>query len=145
MSDAIDDFIIVTEVDRGPAFAEPIFQRKYKASVPDFARWSGLTIAEATVGLGQIRPDAKRFAKLNDRVVMPVLTEKGVSKIIDRFREIPQAVEGFSAAKRPAVPPWLLVHRARCPRRRLEQGHEFRFIQHLGTEGARAEALPDHR
>ncbi len=36
MSDAIDDFIIVTEVDRGPAFAEPIFQRKYKASVPDF-------------------------------------------------------------------------------------------------------------
>lgn len=32
----IDDFIIVTEVDRGPAFAGPIFQRKYGQELPDF-------------------------------------------------------------------------------------------------------------
>ncbi len=32
----IDDFIIVTEVDRGPAFAGPIFQRKYGEELPDF-------------------------------------------------------------------------------------------------------------
>ncbi|MFC4821339.1 hypothetical protein [Dokdonella ginsengisoli] len=36
MSDAFDDFIIVTEVDRGPAFAAAIFERKYRARVPDF-------------------------------------------------------------------------------------------------------------
>jgi hypothetical protein len=29
-------FILITEVDNGPAFAEPIFQRKYRASAPDF-------------------------------------------------------------------------------------------------------------
>lgn len=33
---AIENFIIVTEVDRGPAFVEPIFQRKYRAAAPDF-------------------------------------------------------------------------------------------------------------
>jgi hypothetical protein len=32
----IDDFIFIEEVDRGPAFAEAIFQRKYGLSVPDF-------------------------------------------------------------------------------------------------------------
>jgi hypothetical protein len=32
----IEDFIVVSEVDNGPAFAEPIFQRKFKLSVPDF-------------------------------------------------------------------------------------------------------------
>lgn len=36
MSDTIDDFIVVTEVEHGPAFAEPLFQRKYKTSAPDF-------------------------------------------------------------------------------------------------------------
>jgi hypothetical protein len=29
-------FILLSEVDNGPAFAEHIFQRKYRASVPDF-------------------------------------------------------------------------------------------------------------
>ncbi len=33
---SIDDFIIVTEVDHGPAFAEGLFQRKYKAAAPAF-------------------------------------------------------------------------------------------------------------
>ncbi|HMM65650.1 MAG TPA: hypothetical protein PKC03_01805 [Dokdonella sp.] len=32
----IDDFIIVNEADRGPAFATPIFQRKYRLPVPEF-------------------------------------------------------------------------------------------------------------
>ncbi len=34
----LDDFIIITEVDRGPAFAELIYRRKYgpEARVPDF-------------------------------------------------------------------------------------------------------------
>jgi len=32
----IDDFIIITEVDRGPAFADAIFLRKYRAKTPDF-------------------------------------------------------------------------------------------------------------
>ncbi|MBL8299326.1 MAG: hypothetical protein JNN30_13385 [Rhodanobacteraceae bacterium] len=32
----IDDFIHVTEVDQGPPFAEPLFQRNYKTSAPDF-------------------------------------------------------------------------------------------------------------
>ncbi len=36
MHDAIDDFILVTEVDRGPAFAGALFERKYKAVLPDF-------------------------------------------------------------------------------------------------------------
>lgn len=36
MASAIDDFILVTEVDRGPAFIEHIFQRKFRASPPDF-------------------------------------------------------------------------------------------------------------
>lgn len=36
MSSAIDDFIIITEVDRGPAFADAIFLRKYRANAPDF-------------------------------------------------------------------------------------------------------------
>ena len=31
---AIDDFIIVTEVDHGPAFAAHIFERKYRAAAP---------------------------------------------------------------------------------------------------------------
>ena len=33
---AIDDFIIVTEVDHGPAFAAHIFERKYHAVAPAF-------------------------------------------------------------------------------------------------------------
>ena len=33
---SIDDFIIINEADRGPAFADPVFARKYKLSVPDF-------------------------------------------------------------------------------------------------------------
>lgn len=32
----LDDFIVVTEVDSGRDFAEPIFQRKFQHSVPDF-------------------------------------------------------------------------------------------------------------
>ncbi len=36
MSSNFSDFIIITEVDRGPAFAAAIFQRKYRARVPDF-------------------------------------------------------------------------------------------------------------
>jgi hypothetical protein len=32
---AIDDFIIITEVDPGPAFAAPIFRRKYRDEPPD--------------------------------------------------------------------------------------------------------------
>lgn len=32
----IDEFIHIEEVDRGPAFAELIFRRKYGLSVPDF-------------------------------------------------------------------------------------------------------------
>lgn len=36
MTSPIDDFIVITEVDRGPAFAAAIFQRKYGARVPDF-------------------------------------------------------------------------------------------------------------
>jgi hypothetical protein len=32
----IDDFLVITEVDRGTPFAEPIFQRKYRTSAPDF-------------------------------------------------------------------------------------------------------------
>lgn len=36
MTSSFDDFIIITEVDRGPAFADAIFQRKYRARVPDF-------------------------------------------------------------------------------------------------------------
>lgn len=32
----LDDIVIITEVDRGPAFANPIFQRKYRQDVPDF-------------------------------------------------------------------------------------------------------------
>ncbi|HET9031999.1 MAG TPA: hypothetical protein VFN25_03740 [Dokdonella sp.] len=32
----LDDFIVVTEVAEGPAFAESVFQRKFKLSVPDF-------------------------------------------------------------------------------------------------------------
>ncbi len=32
----IEDFIVVTELAEGPAFAEPIFQRKFKQSVPHF-------------------------------------------------------------------------------------------------------------
>lgn len=32
---AIDTFIVTTEVDCGPAFVEPIFQRRYRASAPD--------------------------------------------------------------------------------------------------------------
>lgn len=32
----IEDFIVVTEVDNGPAFAESIFQRKFRLPVPDF-------------------------------------------------------------------------------------------------------------
>jgi hypothetical protein len=31
-----DDFILVTEVDRGPSFAGHIFQRKFKSDPPDF-------------------------------------------------------------------------------------------------------------
>ncbi len=31
-----DDFILVTEVDRGPAFAGHIFQRKFRSDPPDF-------------------------------------------------------------------------------------------------------------
>jgi hypothetical protein len=33
---AIDDFIIVTEVDHGPAFVAHIFERKYRAAAPAF-------------------------------------------------------------------------------------------------------------
>jgi hypothetical protein len=33
---AIDEFIVVTEVDRGPFFAGALFQRKYRAELPDF-------------------------------------------------------------------------------------------------------------
>ncbi len=36
MTPQFDDFIVVTEVDRGPAFAAALFQRKYHARVPDF-------------------------------------------------------------------------------------------------------------
>lgn len=36
MTTAIDDFIVVTEVENGPAFAEHLFQLKYKAAAPDF-------------------------------------------------------------------------------------------------------------
>lgn len=36
MTIALDDFIVITEVDRGPAFAAAIFERKYRARVPDF-------------------------------------------------------------------------------------------------------------
>ena len=32
----LDDIVIITEVDRGPAFANHIFQRKYRQDVPDF-------------------------------------------------------------------------------------------------------------
>jgi len=32
----IDDFIIISEVNNGYAFSEPLFQKKYRASVPDF-------------------------------------------------------------------------------------------------------------
>jgi hypothetical protein len=33
---ALQDFILVTEVDRGPAFAGHIFQRKFRENPPDF-------------------------------------------------------------------------------------------------------------
>ena len=33
---SIEDFIIVTEVDHGPAFADALFRRKYKVPAPDF-------------------------------------------------------------------------------------------------------------
>lgn len=33
---SIDDFIVVTEVERGPAFAGELFRRKYRAELPDF-------------------------------------------------------------------------------------------------------------
>jgi hypothetical protein len=36
MTNRIDDFIIITEVDRGPVFAEALFKRKYRVRVPDF-------------------------------------------------------------------------------------------------------------
>jgi hypothetical protein len=36
MTNPFDDFIIITEVDRGPAFADALFKRKYRACVPDF-------------------------------------------------------------------------------------------------------------
>ena len=54
------------------------------------------------------------------------------------------AVEGFSAAKRPAVPPWLLVHRARCP---TPPSNKVMSSASFSTSApkARAEALPDHR
>ena len=32
----LDDWLTISEVDDGPAFAEPIFQRKYAQSAPDF-------------------------------------------------------------------------------------------------------------
>lgn len=32
----IDEFIVVTEVERGPFFAAELFQRKYRADLPDF-------------------------------------------------------------------------------------------------------------
>ncbi len=32
----LDDFIVVSEVAEGPAFAESVFQRKFKLSAPDF-------------------------------------------------------------------------------------------------------------
>jgi|SRR5579883_2638582 hypothetical protein len=32
----IDQFIVITEIDRGVEFAEPIFQRKYRTHAPDF-------------------------------------------------------------------------------------------------------------
>ncbi|MEO8672835.1 MAG: hypothetical protein ABI411_16065 [Tahibacter sp.] len=37
MTNPISDFIVVSEVDDGPAFAEGLFQKKYKSSAPDFA------------------------------------------------------------------------------------------------------------
>ncbi|MGA9342477.1 MAG: hypothetical protein WBV61_09135, partial [Rhodanobacteraceae bacterium] len=36
MGVTLEEFIIVTEVDAGAAFAEAIFQRKYRQSVPTF-------------------------------------------------------------------------------------------------------------
>lgn len=33
---SIDDIVLITEVDRGPAFANHIFQRKFREDVPDF-------------------------------------------------------------------------------------------------------------
>lgn len=36
MSQRVEDFITVTEVDHGPAFVEPIFQHRYQQSAPDF-------------------------------------------------------------------------------------------------------------
>jgi len=33
---SIDDFITVTEVDEGPAFADALFQRAYRKPAPDF-------------------------------------------------------------------------------------------------------------
>lgn len=37
MADDITDYIVTTEVDQGPAFADAIFQRKYRQDVPEFA------------------------------------------------------------------------------------------------------------
>jgi hypothetical protein len=36
MDQSLQDFVIVTEVDNGPAFADALFQRKYRLDVPDF-------------------------------------------------------------------------------------------------------------
>lgn len=33
---SIDEFIVVTEVERGPFFAAELFRRKYRAELPDF-------------------------------------------------------------------------------------------------------------
>ena len=36
MNTHLDDFIVVTEVERGPAFVGSLFQRKYASAAPDF-------------------------------------------------------------------------------------------------------------
>lgn len=36
MHAAIDSFVVVSEVERGPAFAGALFQRKYQSAMPEF-------------------------------------------------------------------------------------------------------------
>lgn len=77
----LDDWLTISEVDNGPFFAEPIFQRKYAQSAPDFphhvvaflrredgafvaASYLHFTLHEGVVLVGGGATDGRAFAQV---------------------------------------------------------------------------------
>ena len=91
----LDDWLTLSEVDDGPAFAEPIFQRKYAQSAPDFphhvvaflrredgafvpASYLHFTLHEDVVLVGGGATDGRAFAQVPEEVANAIRDSGGL-------------------------------------------------------------------